>query len=225
MICAASAIATRPGGLTGCPSIKLETAGEFKAIASACGSGGAIPKRAARPDREDDRRPTRYGRVPDRDAERSSQMSNRAEPPRSISEDGGAAAVEASESSDAPGSHGPMPFRRYSLIATAGLVPLVLMVVALVVSPVRGAAPRAARSSRTRRSSTTSCSTTSSRRSRTTSGGSGLGRDLCGEGRGESFRSCRRPSRPAIRPMAVSCCTGASSWLSDAAADHWLAGI
>jgi PAS domain S-box-containing protein len=59
-------------------------------------------------------------------------MSNRAEPPRSVAEDG-ADALEASSRSDSAGRHGPVPFRRYSLIATAGLVPLVLMVVALVV--------------------------------------------------------------------------------------------
>jgi PAS domain S-box-containing protein len=59
-------------------------------------------------------------------------MSNRAESPRSIAE-GGAHALEAPQRSDSPGRHGPVPFRRYSLIATAGLVPLVLMVIALVV--------------------------------------------------------------------------------------------
>jgi PAS domain S-box-containing protein len=58
-------------------------------------------------------------------------MSDRAEPPRFTVKDG-AGAVEAPQGSASPGRHEPMPFRRYSLIATAGLVPLVLMVIALV---------------------------------------------------------------------------------------------
>ena len=58
-------------------------------------------------------------------------MSDRAEPPRFTTEDG-TGAVEAPQGAESSGRHEPVPFRRYSLIATAGLVPLVLMVIALV---------------------------------------------------------------------------------------------
>ena len=59
-------------------------------------------------------------------------MPDRAEPPRPVSP-GGADAAAAAHGRRMPGSQAPMPFRRYSLIATIGVVPLVLMVLALVV--------------------------------------------------------------------------------------------
>ena len=46
---------------------------------------------------------------------------------------------------EAPGSDGPVPFRSYSLIATVGVVPLVLMVIALLVFQFEERASRAAR--------------------------------------------------------------------------------
>jgi PAS domain S-box-containing protein len=58
-------------------------------------------------------------------------MPNRGEPPRSGSPSDADAA--AAHGRGMPGSQAPMPFRRYSLIATIGVVPLVLMVLALVV--------------------------------------------------------------------------------------------
>jgi PAS domain S-box-containing protein len=54
-------------------------------------------------------------------------MRERADRPGPTSQAGADAAAEA------PRSYGPMPFRRYSLLATVGVAPLVLVVVALVV--------------------------------------------------------------------------------------------
>ena len=61
---------------------------------------------------------------------RPSQMPNRAEPSRSVSPSGPDAA--AAQGRALPDGQAPTPFRRYSLIATIGVVPLVLMVLALV---------------------------------------------------------------------------------------------
>ena len=58
-------------------------------------------------------------------------MSDRAKAPSPTGSNG--VAPSAMQDGEAPGSNGAVPFRSYSLIATIGVVPLVLMVLALLV--------------------------------------------------------------------------------------------